>query len=139
MQVSDLGFKTYPLPKAAADVYIQWNEAQYSIPGAVLPTDYSMIMFGDEDPTTFPGFDTFGASGKPTENGVRGITKISDLRENFAMATPILSKSDGLEIGALHWNDQVYNSQISLAAIKAQCNFNFKRRRKFICLSEPSK
>jgi hypothetical protein len=116
MQVSDLGFKTDPMPQAAANIWIAWNQAQWSVPNAALPTDFSLLVFGDNDPTTFPGLD---ANGNPTENGAVGITKISDLRENFAMATPILSKSDGLEIGALHWNNHVYNSAISTAAVKA--------------------
>jgi hypothetical protein len=104
------------MPQAAANLYILWNEAQWSVPGAVAPTATQMapVIFGDNDPTTFPGLDSVG---KPTENGVRGITKISDLRENFSYTSTHTSKCDGLRIGALHWNDEIFDMAASEKAI----------------------
>jgi len=115
LKVSDLGFAD-PMSTAAAAEMIPWNQVQWSVTGAALPASYSAIVNGDGDATTFPGLD---ASGKSTENGVVGITKVSDLKENFAVATPILSTSDKLEIGSLQWNNQDYNSASSTAAVKA--------------------
>jgi hypothetical protein len=111
--VTDLQLTTDPLPQAAADIFAQWNEVQYSVPNAMIPASYATVTWGDSNPKTFPGVKT--------ENGTKGITKISDLKENFAMATPILSESDDFEIGAMYWNDQVYNSAVSTARVKGQC------------------
>lgn len=58
--------------------------------------------FGDGNPNTIPGFD---ASGNKTEEGVRGISKISDLIENFDYQSNVRSNIDGRKLGALHWED----------------------------------
>jgi hypothetical protein len=111
MSLDDLGLATDPLPKAAADIFIQWNRVQWRVPDVTAPTDYTAYYFGDHDPATIPGIET--------ENSTSGgITKISDMIEDFSYTADLTSKSDGMRIGALHWNDEAFDTQASLAAIK---------------------
>ncbi len=109
MTIAELGM-TDPLPQDAADVFIQWNSVEYGNPGT-RPTNYSAFYFGDYDPSTIPGVNG--------ENSTKGITKISDLTEDFSYTSTQISKSDGLRIGALHWNDETLDYDASLAAIKS--------------------
>ena len=112
MALADLGLGTDPLSQAAADTFIQWNRNQWGVPDIVTITDAgkAVYAFGDYDPTTIPGPDTEDGS---------GITKISDLLEDFSYTASLVSHSDGLRIGALHWNDETYDGAASLAAVKA--------------------
>ncbi|MEN8202667.1 MAG: T9SS type A sorting domain-containing protein [Bacteroidota bacterium] len=110
MRAADLGLGTDPLPQDAADVFAQWNRNQWGVPGAELPTDYSPYRFGDYDPATIPGVETEDGS---------GVTKISDFVEDFSYSTVLTSQSDGLRIGALHWNDEAFDAAASLAAVKS--------------------
>jgi hypothetical protein len=106
----DMGFGTDPLPQAAADVYIEWNRSRWGVPDVTAP-DIQITHFGDWDANTIPGIET--------ENSTSGgITKISDMVEDFSYTADLTSKSDGLRIGALHWNDEAFDPQASLAAIK---------------------
>jgi hypothetical protein len=110
MSVADLGLGTNPLDEAGADVFALWNRAEWGVPDAEKPTDYKAYYFGDYDPNTIPG--------KDTEDG-SGIEKYSDLIEDFSYTADIKSKSDGLRIGALHWNDEAFDGDASLTAVKA--------------------
>lgn len=113
MDAADLGLGTDPLPQDAADIFIQWNRNQWGVPDVEAPTDYTAYYFGDYDPTTVPGVETETAA-----SGAGGITKISDMVEDFSYTADLKSKSDGLRIGALHWNDETFDSPASLTAIK---------------------
>jgi hypothetical protein len=89
---------------AVADQMAKWNAQQWGVPGFTTNTLTSTAyIFGDYDPTTIPGIKT--------EDGT-GITKFSDLSENFAQTGTVkLSKIDGLPIGSLIWDDtKTYNS-----------------------------
>ena len=83
----------------------------YSVPDETGTEDMSGIMFGDFDATTIPGVGT--------EDG-DGITKFSDLIEDFSIASSFTSNIDGHAIGALHWTNQIdsYDSAQALTAIK---------------------
>jgi hypothetical protein len=113
--VADLSLKQNPLPQAAADLFIAWNKSEYQIEKENRPTDYSAYYFSDYDPTTFPG------PGGEVLNGV-GITKFSDLVENFEVDDAFVSKSDGLKIGAQYWGDEEFDSKASLEAVKSAYN-----------------
>jgi hypothetical protein len=113
-RTADLGLKTDPLPQAEADVFVLWNRKQWGVPGLTAPTveETKIWQFGDFDPKTVPG--------KDTENSkTTGISKFSDLLEDFSYTKSLVSKSDGLRIGSLMWNDETLDSQASLAAIKS--------------------
>jgi len=114
MKAEDIGFATEVLPQAAADVFAQWNQNAWAVPDAEKPTDFSAFYFGDYDPATIPGVEV--ESAPPGEGG---ITKVSDMVEDFSYTADLVSESDGLKIGALHWDDIAYDSQASIAAVKA--------------------
>ncbi len=111
MRAADLGLGTDPLPQDAADVFVQWNRVQWEVPGATMPADFSVYYFGDYDPLTIPGLER-------EDSDAGGITKISDLTEDFSYTAHLVSKSDGLRIGALHWNDEAFDSETSMARVK---------------------
>lgn len=111
--LDSLCLKTDPLPQDAADVFIQWNRYQWAVPDAALPSDYTPYFFGDYDPLTLPGVET-----ESGDDGAWGITRISDMIEDFSYAADIVSKSDGLRIGALHWNDEAFDPAASISAVK---------------------
>ncbi len=106
----ELGFGTDPLPQAAANVYVQWNRSQWQVPDVETP-DIQLTRFGDYDPLTIPGIET-----EDSDEG--GITKISDMIEDFSYTMDLVSQSDGMPIGALHWDDIAFDSDASLAAIQ---------------------
>jgi hypothetical protein len=112
MTAEAMGFGTDPLPQAAADVYVVWNQVQWGVPDVTAP-DLAPTYFGDYDPTTIPGVET--------EDG-DGITKISDLIEDFSYTADISSNIDGLPIGALHWDDIAFDSEDLTAKVKAAYN-----------------
>ncbi|MCH1478615.1 MAG: T9SS type A sorting domain-containing protein [Crocinitomicaceae bacterium] len=84
----------------------------YSVPDESRTEDVSSIMFGDFDANTIPGAET--------EDG-DGITKFSDLIEDFSIASSFVSNIDGHAIGALHWTNQIdsYDSAQALASIQS--------------------
>ncbi len=107
----DMGFGTDPLPQAAADIYIDWNRAQWGVPEVNAP-DIQPTHFGDWDATTIVGVET-------EESTEGGITKISDVPEDFSYTKVLTSNIDGQPIGALHWEDIAYDPAAALAAVKA--------------------
>jgi hypothetical protein len=108
----DLGLGTDPLPQAAADSFVKWDRNQWGVPDitTIGSEGIALYAFGDYDPATIPGVET--------ENG-SGITKISDLLEDFSYSMTLTSQSDGLRIGSLLWNDETYDGAASIAAVKA--------------------
>ncbi len=115
MRTPDLGLGTDPLKQDAADIFIQWNRSQWQVPGIEEPADFLAYQFGDYDPLTIPGINT-------EDSDAGGITKISDLIEDFSYDANLISKSDGLRIGALHWNNEAFDGEASLAAVKKAYN-----------------
>ncbi|MFZ1977891.1 MAG: T9SS type A sorting domain-containing protein [Bacteroidota bacterium] len=83
-----------------------WDESQWGVPNTPANTiTQSAYIFGDYDPTTIPGI----VNGVKTENAGSnaGITKFTDLIENFSQSTYI-STIDYLPIGSLIWNDSLF-------------------------------
>lgn len=117
MRTADVGFGTEILSDEALAIFTEWNQSAWGVPDASKPTDYSAYQFGDNDPTTVPGIEVEDASA-----GEGGITKISDLIEDFSYSANLVSKSDGLMIGSLIWDDLEYDSEASIAAVKAAYN-----------------
>jgi len=109
---SDLGLGTDVLTADGADVFARWNNVQWGVPGAEAPLveEYTKYSFGDKDPATIPGIET--------EDGA-GISKISDMIEDFSISDDYVSMSDGLKIGAQHWDDLAFDAEASLADVKA--------------------
>ncbi|KPL11232.1 MAG: hypothetical protein AMS26_20415 [Bacteroides sp. SM23_62] len=116
ISLGDLGLGTDPLPQAAADTFVKWNRNQWGVPDITTIGDpgIALYAFGDYDPATVPGVEVEAAP-----PGAGGITKISDMIEDFSYSMTLTSKSDGLRIGALHWNDETYDGAASIAAVKA--------------------
>jgi hypothetical protein len=110
----DMGFGTDPLPQAAADVYIEWNRSKWGVPGVTTP-DISITHFGDWDANTIPGVETENSS-------TGGITKISDVIEDFSYTKSLSSHIDGKPIGALHWVDMDYEHGTQLSLVKDAYN-----------------
>jgi hypothetical protein len=113
----DMGFGTDPLPQAAADVYVDWNRSKWGVPGVATP-EIGITHFGDYDPNTTPGVE----AGVETENATAGITKISDVIEDFSYTKSLPSHIDGKPIGALHWVDMAYDHAAALTAVKNAYN-----------------
>jgi hypothetical protein len=111
MSAEDMGFGTDPLPQAAADVYVNWNRSMWGVPGVETP-DLQPTHFGDWDANTIPGVET-------ENSATGGITKISDMIEDFSYSADIVSHIDGLKIGATHWDDVAFNSAVLTAKVKA--------------------
>ncbi len=110
----DMGFGTDPLPQAAADVYIEWNRSKWGVPDVTTP-DIALTHFGDYDPNTIPGVETENSS-------TGGITKISDMIEDFSYTKDLPSHIDGKPIGALHWVDMDYDHVTQLTLVKGAYN-----------------
>jgi Secretion system C-terminal sorting domain len=100
---------------ATADQMALWDAGMWGVPNiaanSILTSAY---VFGDYDAGTIPGVKT--------ENGT-GITKFTDLSENFAQAGTVKKSSiDGFPIGALHWVDAdiaAYNSATAKTQVMA--------------------
>ncbi len=106
-----MGFGTDPLPQAAADVYVDWNRSKWGVPDVTTP-DIAITHFGDYDANTIPGVETETST-------AGGITKISDMIEDFSYTKDVTSNIDGKPVGALHWVDMDYDHATQLAAVKA--------------------
>lgn len=112
--LSELGLGTEPLSQEAADAYVQWMRFMYGDRAALPPTTQEWLAagyhFGDYDPNTIPGIETEDGS---------GISRISDMVEDFSYSYDLVSKSDGHSIGALHWTNEIddFDSEASLASI----------------------
>ena len=99
-----------------------WNQAQWGdtrfVAAALSSTGY---IYGDYDPTTLPGV----VNGHKTDTitvGQAGITKFTDLTENFSQTTQ-MSAIDGLPVGALMWDDgqqASFNSAANWALVHAK-------------------
>jgi hypothetical protein len=113
----DMGFGTDPLPQAAADVYIEWNRSKWGVPGVTTP-DIAITHFGDYDANTIPGV----VDGAETEDAQTGITRISDMIEDFSYTKSLPSHIDGKPIGALHWVDLDYDHTEALTSVKNAYN-----------------
>jgi hypothetical protein len=113
----DMGFGTDPLPQAAADTLIEWNRAQWGVPGVIAP-DIAITHFGDWDANTIPGL----VDGAETEDAQTGITRISDVIEDFSYTKSLPSHIDGKPIGALHWVDMDYDHATQLSLVKDAYN-----------------
>ena len=83
---------------AAAEQLAIWMRKMYEVADEAGTPDFSDYYFGDFDPTTIPGIET--------EDG-DGITKFSDLIEDFSIGSAFKSHNDGYSIGALHWTDEI--------------------------------
>lgn len=113
MTAAALVMATEALPQDAADVFAQWNQNAWGVTDAAKPTDFSAYYFGDYDPNTIPG---------PEGEDGTGISKISDLPEDFSYTADVKSTIDGLNIGATHWDDIDYDSEMLTAKVKAAYN-----------------
>jgi hypothetical protein len=100
----------------------EWNQNQWDDPRFSTPPDivHSKYIYGDYDPTTLPGLK----NGKPSDAitgegpGIQvGITKFTDLTENFSQNT-VISELDGLPVGSLIWDDA------KLAAYSSSMDWN---------------
>ena len=105
---------------SVVDSMAVWNQNQWGDPrfpsGA--PLQNTRYIYGDYNPTTLPGIVN-GMKTDTMTTGEAGITKFTDLTENFSQSTH-LSVIDGLPIGALIWDDAKlasYNSANALAAV----------------------
>jgi len=96
----------------------QWGDPRFPNAPAITKTKY---IYGDYDPTTLPGI----VGGVKTDNmtsGKAGITKFTDLTENFSQSGNV-SAIDGLPIGALIWDDAklaAYNSAAVWALVQSK-------------------
>ncbi len=108
-----MGFGTDPLPQAAADVYIEWNRSKWGVPDVTAP-DIQITHFGDYDANTIPGVET--------EDSPTGITRISDVIEDFSYTKSLPSHIDGKPVGALHWVDMDYEHDTQLSLVKDAYN-----------------
>jgi hypothetical protein len=109
----DMGFGTNPLSQAGADILAAWNQNKWAVPDKESPTEgwEDNVHFGDYDPATVPGVET--------ENSLEGgITKISDLLEDFSYTADVVSPIDGLPVGALHWADIEFDSEALTELVK---------------------
>ena len=90
---------------AEVDSMAAWNQYQWCDPRFYLITalQNTKYIYGDYDPTTLPGIVNGLKTDKDTMEGA-GITKFTDLTENFSQSTHI-SQIDGLPIGSLIWDD----------------------------------
>jgi hypothetical protein len=87
---------------AVANQMALWNANVWGVTGLAADDIYnSAYIFGDHDAKTIPGI--FG--GVKTEDAL-GITKFTDLTENFAQTGTVkVSTIDGLPLGSLIWDD----------------------------------
>lgn len=101
----------------------QWLDPRYPTPGNIL-TDGNGFIYGDYLPKKVSGL----IGGKPSDAvmgealGTQvGITKFTDLTENFSQST-VMSKIDNLPVGSLIWNDAqlaAFNSATDFALVNA--------------------
>lgn len=105
---------TVALNASEADQLAKWMRKMYSVPeeSTTVP-DMTSYLFGDFNSTTIPGPEV-----ENDTNGA-GITKFSDLVEDFSIGNSFKSTIDGLSIGALHWTSEIdsYNPVDGLANI----------------------
>jgi hypothetical protein len=104
----------------------EWSQNQWRDPRFATPPDivHSKYIYGDYDPNTLPGLINGKSSDAITGEGTGiqvGITKFTDLTENFSQNT-VISKLDGLPVGSLIWDDAKladYNSSSDWERVNA--------------------
>jgi hypothetical protein len=120
-ETSDPGTVTKGIADASVvTMMAEWNQNQWGDPRFPTAPDivHSKYIFGDYDPTTLPGI----ANGVKTDTmttGAAGITKFTDLTENFHQPGH-LSAIDGFPIGSLIWDDAAlanYNPAAAMLAV----------------------
>jgi hypothetical protein len=136
----DLGFKTAGLDTAKANFWIAFNRCSnaYSVPGAAVPVAYgsqtnpdARFAYGSFNPSNIPGP---GAKEIVYTAAKGGITKFTDLPENFAPAANFVSQIDGLPIGSQIWSkspaaipaDELTSIKAAYANYQAGNDFNSK-------------
>ncbi len=102
----------YGMTSAVVTLMAEWNQAVYGDPR--FPTKpaitSSAYIYGDYDPTTLPGIiggvktDAITNTTPIGPNDQVGISKFTDLTENFSQST-IISHNDGFPVGSLIWDD----------------------------------
>ena len=99
------GMTTPAIANAAeVDSMAHWNAAQWGDTRfAAANLTSTPYIYGDYDPTTLPGVIS-GHKVDTITTGKAGISKFTDLQENFAQSSN-LSAIDNLPIGALMWDD----------------------------------
>ena len=106
----DPQLSTEALSIADAEQLAIWLRLRYEVRDETRTPDMSGYLFGDFNPRTIPGIET--------EDG-DGVTKISDLIEDFSINPDFTSTIDGHTIGALHWTSeiQMYDPEAALSSI----------------------
>jgi hypothetical protein len=91
------------------DMYGMWAKANFNL-GYSVP-DRLEFTIGDYNPQTIPGPEG--------ENG-SGMKTVMDLPEDFTYSEAIVSKIDGLKLGAQEWYGtlEAWDSEAQLAAVK---------------------
>ncbi len=104
---------SYGMTAAVVTAMAQWNQNQYMDPRFTSPTPAlttTPYIYGDYNPQTLPGIvggvKTDGIANTTTigPNDQIGITKFTDLTENFSQSS-VVSTNDGFPVGSLIWND----------------------------------
>ncbi|HMK38483.1 MAG TPA: T9SS type A sorting domain-containing protein [Bacteroidota bacterium] len=99
---------------AIIDTMAVWNQSQWGdarFPSSGILT--SKYIYGDYSPTTLPGI-VGGVKRDDITTGAAGITKFTDLTENFSQST-VISAIDNLPVGALIWDDTKFAAYSSSA------------------------
>jgi hypothetical protein len=87
----------------------------FILTGTVTTPDITPTYFGDWDANTIVGVET-------EDSDAGGITKISDVPEDFSYTKDLTSHIDGQPIGALHWKDLAYDPAVALQKVKDAYN-----------------
>lgn len=95
---------------SVVNLMAQWNQNQWADPKYPNPPDIvnSKYIYGDYNPSTLPGIINGVKTDSITKNGPGiqvGITKFTDLQENFSQTT-YYSSIDKMPVGSLIWNDE---------------------------------
>jgi len=116
---TDPSLATVALDNTEAIELAKWMRKMYAVPeeSETVP-DMTSYLFGDFDSNTIQGSEI-----EVDQNGA-GITKFTDLIEDFSIGASFVSTIDGLPIGALHWTNAIdsYDYQVGLQAIESSYN-----------------
>ncbi len=124
LTANDLGMTTPTMDTVKADYWIQFNRNEYNVPGVASPKAYAgnpspaaRFAFGDFNPSTIPGP---GGLEVNYYSSTGGIVNFTDLKENFALNSSIVSDIDNLPIGSLIWlsTPVILNEPTDTALIK---------------------
>ena len=99
------------MTSAVVTLMAEWNQNQYGDPRfpEAPPITSSAYIYGDYNPQTLPGIVGGVKTDAITQNNDLdimqvGITKPTDLTENFSQST-VISTNDGFPVGSLIWDD----------------------------------